>query len=132
MIGFGADNASVMLGARGGLGVKLHQECSWLAIFGCICHFFALCATAACQELPKTVVTFAHDVYKYVSSSPKRFEEFKNTQLLMQVSSLLSSNNVSRRKKLLCLVSHCRPKHTKSCNCAKLVGLFLNKSRSGC
>lgn len=85
MIGFGSDNASVMTGLRSGLATLLKQDIPWLVSFGCICHSFALCSTAACElALPPQVTAFAHDVYNFIAVSPKRTAEFEESQAFVK------------------------------------------------
>ena len=38
MLGFAADNASVMMGSMGGLKAKLLEKVPHLFVIGCICH----------------------------------------------------------------------------------------------
>lgn len=60
IIGFAADNASVMSGIHAGLATLLRIDGRpWLAHFGCICHSFALCASAACSVLSPNIIKFA-------------------------------------------------------------------------
>lgn len=80
IIGFASDNASVMAGVRGGLAALLKKDLPWLAVFGCICHSFALCAAAATDTFPSSVIQFSHDIYKCVGVSPKRTKEFEDCQ----------------------------------------------------
>jgi hypothetical protein len=54
MIGFASDNTNSMAGRKGGLAALFKQDLPWLAVFGCICHSFALCAAAACEILPNS------------------------------------------------------------------------------
>ena len=55
MIGFGADGANSMLGARNSLSTLLKKDMPTLFVMKCICHSFALCASYACGILSKDV-----------------------------------------------------------------------------
>jgi hypothetical protein len=46
----------------------------------CICHSFHLCASYACQKLPRYIEDLTRDIYNYFGSSPKRISEFENFQ----------------------------------------------------
>ena len=81
IIGFAADNASVMSGIHAGLATLLRNDGRpWLAHFGCICHSFALCASAACSVLSSNIIKFANDIYNFICCSPIRKAEFENSQ----------------------------------------------------
>ena len=85
LIGFASDNASVMLGKQAGLAALLKKDVPWIAIFGGICHSFALCSATACDILDPEIVQFAHDVYNFVAYSPKRKSEFAECQKFVEV-----------------------------------------------
>ncbi|KZS10354.1 Zinc finger-like protein [Daphnia magna] len=80
MIGFAADNCSVMLGYKGGLGALLKNDLPWLTVLGCICHSFSLCSSAALEKLDKSIVQICHDVHNFIAYSSKRKKEFKECQ----------------------------------------------------
>lgn len=84
-IGFASDNANVMLGKNNGLAALIKKDIPWLAIFGCICHSFALCSASACEQLPTEIVRFSNDIYTYVSNSAKRLREYKEFQKFCEV-----------------------------------------------
>jgi hypothetical protein len=84
LIGFGADNASVMMGNLGGVKAKLQEISPHIVIQGCGCHSLHLCASAACKKLPNCVEQFARDVYTYFSHSPKRLEELKEFEMFLE------------------------------------------------
>lgn len=64
MIGFGADGANSMLGARNSLSAMLKKDIPGHFVMKCICHSFALCASCACATLPKDVEDLARDVFR--------------------------------------------------------------------
>lgn len=80
IVGFGADNASVMMGPIKGVQARLKQICPNLVVFGCGCHSAHLCASAACLKLPKTVEQFARDIFNYFVNSSKRQRELQEFQ----------------------------------------------------
>ena len=84
-IGFASDNASVMLGRNNGLAALIKRDIPWLAVFGCICHSFALCSASACEKSPTEIVRFSNDTYTYVSNSTKRLREFKEFQKFCEI-----------------------------------------------
>lgn len=85
MIGFGADGANSMLGARNSLSTLLKNDIPGLFVMKCICHSFALCASYACATLPKDVEDLARDVFSYFSCSPKRIGDLKEFQSFVNV-----------------------------------------------
>lgn len=85
MIGFGADGANSMLGARNSLSTLLKKDIPTLFVVMCICHSFALCASYACATLPKDVEDLARDVFSYFQCSPKRMGILKEFQSFVRV-----------------------------------------------
>ena len=85
MIGFAADNASVMMGNQRGLQALLKKEVPHILVTGCICHSLHLCASAACTKLPSAIEDLARNVYNYLGSSPKRLLEYQAVQELADV-----------------------------------------------
>lgn len=85
MIGFAADNASVMMGKKKGVQALFKRDNPSMLVTGCVCHSLHLCASAACLKLPSTVEDLARDVYNYIGGSPKRLVNFETVQCLAQV-----------------------------------------------
>lgn len=85
MVGFAADGANVNFGERHYLSVLLTQDIPHLFTIKCICHSFHLCASCACQKLPRGVEDFARDVYNYIQNSPKRFGDYTDFQSFVEV-----------------------------------------------
>lgn len=81
MIGFGRDNASVMMGSVNGVQAKLRQIVPNIHVQGCTCHSLHLCASAAASKLPNVVEQFVRDIYAYFSHSSKRLEELRECQI---------------------------------------------------
>lgn len=80
MIGFASDGANVMMGAHHSLMVLLKNDVPSLYVMKCICHSFHLCASYACQKLPRFVEDLTRDIHNYFSSSPKRRIELQEFQ----------------------------------------------------
>ncbi|XP_064083008.1 uncharacterized protein LOC135199023 [Macrobrachium nipponense] len=87
MIGYAADNASVMMGNMGGLKAKLETRVPNLFVLGCICHSLHLCSSAACQKLPSAVEDLCRDIHRYINHSPKRLVKFHEFQDFVRVDS---------------------------------------------
>lgn len=84
LIGFASDGASNMFGTHHSLSVLLKKDVGNLFLMKCTCHSFALCASNACEKLPRVVEDLARDIHNYVAHSYKRltllkeFQEFVN------------------------------------------------------
>ncbi|XP_047523967.1 uncharacterized protein LOC125062236 [Pieris napi] len=81
LIGFASDGASVMMGRHHSVMTLLKADIPHLFIIKCICHSFHLCASYACNKIPRFVEEVVREIYNYFSSSPKRSAEFKEFQL---------------------------------------------------
>lgn len=81
IIGFGADNASTMMGHLGGVQAKLKTLSPNIYVQGCSSHSLHLCASNAAKKLPSTVEQFTRDVYGYFAHSSKRLEELQECQI---------------------------------------------------
>lgn len=84
MIGFAADGANVMTGNRHSVAKMLQKDCPLLITFKCICHYFALCASMACEKLPQEIESFARDVYNFVENSPKNIGNFASILKILE------------------------------------------------
>lgn len=87
MLGYAADNASVMMGNMGGLKAKLQTKVPNLFVLGCICHSLHLCSSAACQKLPRSVEDLCKDIHSYINHSPKRLVKFQEFQDFVRIDS---------------------------------------------
>jgi len=85
MIGFASDGANVMFGEKHSVCVLFSQEIPYLFKMKCICHSFHLCASYACEKLPRGVEDFARNVYNYIQNSPKRIGDYKIFQCFTSV-----------------------------------------------
>lgn len=80
IIGYGADNANVMMGSISGLKAKFKEILPNIFVMGCICHSLDLCSSAAAKQLPKSVEQFVHDIYNHFAHSSKRKHNFVKYQ----------------------------------------------------
>ncbi|KAJ3646043.1 hypothetical protein Zmor_023654 [Zophobas morio] len=80
LVGFAADNASVMQGNFRGVQARFKQEVPDIFVLGCTCHSLALCSSAACRKLPASVECLARDIVNYFAHSSKRKDELKECQ----------------------------------------------------
>lgn len=86
LMGFAADNASVMMGKHAGVQAKLRQVVNEnIFVVGCICHSLHLCASAAAMKLPREIEDFVRDIYNYLSCSSKRLGEYQEFQEYVNV-----------------------------------------------
>lgn len=82
MIGFASDNASVMVGNKGGVRKLLQKDIPNLYVIGCISHSLHLCSSAAARKLPANIENLARNIYLFFAHSTKRQLEFKELQEL--------------------------------------------------
>lgn len=55
LIGFAADNASVMMGKTNGVQALLKKYMPHIFVLGCVCHSFVFCAEGACRRCRMTL-----------------------------------------------------------------------------
>lgn len=84
VIGFGADNASTMMGEARGVQARLRQFCPNLVVQSCSCHSLHLCASAAGKKIPEEMEEFTRNIYSYFSHSSKRINELKECQIFAE------------------------------------------------
>lgn len=87
IIGFAADNASVIMGPFNSLKSRFLQIQPNIFALGCVCHSFNLCSNAACQKLPKSLEEFVRDIHNYFANSAKSQAEFKDSNSFVRVTS---------------------------------------------
>lgn len=81
LIGFASDGANVMMGEHHSVMSFLKKDVPNLYIMKCICHSFHLCASYACEKIPRFVEDLTRDIYNYFNSSPKRTAELAQFQI---------------------------------------------------
>lgn len=84
VIGFGADNANVMMGQFNSVQKKLSEICPGIIVKGCGCHSLHLVASYAAKKMPNVVEQFVRDIYNYFANSSKRSEELKECQIFAE------------------------------------------------
>lgn len=88
VIGYCADNASVMMGSKESVKKYLLNSNPHLISNGCICHTIHLVAVSAAACLPENLENFLQNISTYFSRSPKRqsvletFQEYMNNAKL--------------------------------------------------
>nr|XP_022909507.1 uncharacterized protein LOC111420700 [Onthophagus taurus] len=61
------------------------KDITCLYVMKCICDLFHLCASYACQKLPRFIEDLTRDIYNYFASSSKRISDFKEFQEFYEV-----------------------------------------------
>lgn len=61
-VGFGSDNASVMVGRKGGVRALLLKENPYMFTMGCLCHSLNLCSSSAAKMIPTNVEVLARNI----------------------------------------------------------------------
>lgn len=85
ILGFAADEASVMMGNNDSVMTLLKKDFPDIFVLTCLCHSFHLCASYACAKLPCVIKDIVRDVYNYISFSPKRVDVFQKFQRLLKL-----------------------------------------------
>ena len=85
MIGFAADTTNVMFGSHHSVTTLLKEKIPNLFTMKCLCHSAHLCASHACEKLPRSVEDMVRDTYSYFSHSAKRLTEFAKFQHFAEV-----------------------------------------------
>ena len=85
IIGFAVDTTNVMFGQHNSVVSCLKEKLPNIFVFGCICHSAHLCASHACEKLPRTAKELIHDKYNYFCHSAKRQAEFEKFQIFAEV-----------------------------------------------
>lgn len=86
IVGYCADNASVMMGCNESFKSYLLKENPYVVINGCICHTAHLIASSGASCLPNRIETLLHNIYTYFSRSPKRQAVLREFQTFMKES----------------------------------------------
>ena len=85
IIGFAADTTNVMFGEHNSMASHLKEKIPDIFLMRCICHSAHLCASHACEKLPRTAEELLWDVYNYFSHSAKRQAEFRAVQTFAEL-----------------------------------------------
>jgi len=88
IIGYCADNASVMMGSKGSFKTHLLNDNSNIIVKGCICHSFHLITSSAVTCIPSNIEVLLQNISSYFSHSPKRQSVLKELQRYLNESQL--------------------------------------------
>ena len=80
IIGYASDTTNVMFGQYHSVVSMLKDRIPNLFVMKCLCHTSHLCASYACQKLPKAIEDLIRDIYSHFSHSAKRLAEYKEFQ----------------------------------------------------
>ena len=85
LMGLGTDGAAVMVGCRGGLGVKLKEKNNMLIQVHCIAHRLNLAASQASSGIPymQDYHRYIQLLYRFFSDSQVRYDKLRELQTLL-------------------------------------------------
>ena len=85
LMGLGTDGAAVMVGCRGGLGVKLKEKNNMLIQVHCIAHRLNLAASQASSGIPymQDYHRYIQLLYHFFSDSQVRYDKLRELQTLL-------------------------------------------------
>ena len=88
IIGYVSDTTNVMFGEHHSVVTNLKEKIPCLFVMKCICHSAHLCASYACEKLPRAIENMVRDIYSYFSHSAKSLNSAKNWQNLINFNTL--------------------------------------------
>ena len=71
IIGFAADTTNAMFGEHNSVASRLKETIPHIYLMKCICHSAHLCASHACEKLPRAAEDLLRDIYNYFCHSAK-------------------------------------------------------------
>ena len=77
VVGFCYDSASVMVGRRNSVRIRVLNEQPQVFSLGCICYLHALCAATGLKALPVSIDNLLIDIFYNFKHSSKRVHEFE-------------------------------------------------------
>lgn len=80
IIGYASDTTNVMFGEYHSVVTLLKEKLPNLFVMKCLCHSAHLCASHACEKLPRSIENLVRDIYSHFSHSAKRLQEYKTFQ----------------------------------------------------
>ena len=80
IVGYASDTTNVMFGQHHSVVSFLKERLSHLFVIKCLCHSAHLCASHACEKLPRSIETLIRDIYSHFSHSAKRIAQYKTFQ----------------------------------------------------
>lgn len=81
MIGYASDTTNVMFGSHHSVVSLLKERIPNLFTMRCMCHSAHLCASHACEKLPRSVEDLVRDIYSHFAHSAKRIAQFQMFQV---------------------------------------------------
>lgn len=81
MIGYASDTTNVMFGEHHSVVSLLKEKIPNLFTMKCLCHTAHLCASHACEKLPRSVEDLIRDIYSHFAHSAKRIAEYEQFQI---------------------------------------------------
>ena len=85
LIGFAEDTTNVMFGEHNSVASRLKKDVPNIFLMKCICHSAHLCASYACEKLPRSIEELLCDIYNYFAHSAKRQPQFAVVQSFVNV-----------------------------------------------
>ncbi len=80
IVGYASDTTNVMFGQNHSVVTLLKEKIPYLYTMKCLCHSAHLCASHACEKLPRSIEDLVRDVYSHFSHSAKRLAEYEKFQ----------------------------------------------------
>lgn len=80
IIGYASDTTNVMFGQHHSVVSLLKEKIPFLFTMKCLCHSAHLCASHACEKLPRAIEDLVRDIYSHFSHSAKRLAEYEKFQ----------------------------------------------------
>ena len=80
IIGYASDTTNVMFGQYHSVVSLLKEKIPHLLTMKCLCHSAHLCASHACEKLPRAIEDLIRDIYSHFAHSAKRLAEYKMFQ----------------------------------------------------
>ncbi len=80
IVGYASDTTNVMFGQHHSVVSLLKERIPHLFTMKCLCHTAHLCASHACEKLPRSVEDLVRDIYSHFAHSAKRLAEYERFQ----------------------------------------------------
>ena len=80
IIGYASDTTNVMFGEHHSVVSQLKSLIPDIYVMRCLCHSAHLCASHACEKLPRMLEDLVRDIYSHFAHSAKRLGEYKQFQ----------------------------------------------------
>lgn len=81
IVGYASDTTNVMFGQHHSVVTLLEEKLPHLYTMKCLCHSAHLCASHACEKLPRSIEDLVRDIYSHFSHSAKRLAEYEKFQV---------------------------------------------------